>query len=404
MGLVAAFIVLFICEGAARIVKTVLDDARVDERDWYVYSAEVGWKPRPNAFDMPPHVRRHFDAKGFFVEDTKRIWDQSGKPRVIGVGDSTMYGFGVATKDTYMELLNKRIPGANFINLAVPGYSSCNGYYRLITDGMPLKPSLILASFNFNDRRYMVRPEDVDSPRRFAELARDQALINVTRRVYLLRAMYFGLRLAHIMPERDEPGRLDMHADYVGATNVDLGATKARVEPGRYREYLEKIVATGRDHKIPVVFIMTGDNPGWMAPIRKALDLKAAGKYQDAIKELKNAIYAKNAFSPQARVELSRVYELAGDPQKAKNARTEEHPFNSLLGGYTIYRDDEYQAIMREVAGKNNIPLVDARMGDRPDVFMDFCHFNEGGHGAVALMVEKVLRDNHLVPAQQAGK
>ncbi len=110
MGLTAAFVLLLALEGVARIVKTIHDDTIVDERDWYVYSAQVGWKPRPHAFDMPYEGRLYFDGGGYSVEDTKKIWAQRGRPRVIGVGDSTMYGYGVATRDTYLERLQERLP------------------------------------------------------------------------------------------------------------------------------------------------------------------------------------------------------------------------------------------------------------------------------------------------------
>lgn len=398
MGLTAALILLLSLEGIARILKTIHDDTLVDERDWYVYSSEVGWKPRPNAFDMPFESRRYFDGFGYFVEDTKELWDHSGRPRVIGVGDSTMYGYGVATKDTYLERLQERFPGVDFINLGVPGYSSCNGYYRLVNDGLPLKPSLVLASFNFNDRRYVLRPEDADSAEHFAALERSQKLVNVTNRIYLLRGMYWGLRKAGIMAERADPGRLDMHADYVKAQQVDLGTLKVRVAPDRYRRNLEQIIAAAREKKIPVVFIMTGDNVAWTQPIRESLQKKASGDAEGAIKLLTPMIEKNFSFSPQARIELARIYEAAGEKEKAKRARIEQRPFNSLLGGFTLHRDDEYQAIMLEVAAKNDVAVVDARMPDHPEVFMDFCHFDAKGHAIVADLIEKTLREKDLAP------
>lgn len=400
MGLIAAFILLLSLEGIARVVKTIHDDTLLDERDWYMYSSKVGWKPRPNAFDMPAECRRYFDNLGYFVEDTKKVWDRSGRPRVVGVGDSTMYGFGVATKDTYLQKLQERFPDVDFINLAIPGYSSCNGYYRLVNDGLPLKPSLIVVGFNFNDRRYVLRPADVDSSERFASLERNQTLVNIANRIYLLRGMYWGLRKTGIMAQRDDPGRLDMHSDYVKAARVDLGKLKVRVEPDRYRHNLERIVETARSQNIPLVLVMTGDNPGWMAPIRQGLEREAAGDNPGAIGLFQQAIDARNAFSPMARVELARVYEAAGDKQKAARVRTEARPFNSLLGGYTLYRDDQYQEILRDVAAKNAVPLVDARMGDRPELFMDLCHFNAQGHAIVAGLIEKTLREKNLIPAK----
>ena len=45
-------------------------------------------------------------------------------PRVLALGDSSVYGFGVGDTDVFTAKLEAAIPGTEFINGGVPGYSS----------------------------------------------------------------------------------------------------------------------------------------------------------------------------------------------------------------------------------------------------------------------------------------
>lgn len=393
MRIFAVLFVILAVEGAARVIKTIHDDVVAGEDDWYVYASDVGWRPRPGGAHITPRVRRRFDERSFLVEDTAKLARPRARPRVVGIGDSTMYGYDVEGRDTYMAGLGERFPGVDFINLAVPAYTACNGSCRLVSDGLPLEPSLILASFSFNDRRYVLRPDEMDSPERFASLARRQALEAVTGRIYVLRGLMFGLEKAGLVPRG--PGGLE---DYARSGAVDLATLKPRVEPDAYRQYLTRIVQTARGRNIPLVFIMTGDNPDWMLPIREALARGKAGDAKAEIGLLQQAVQARNALTPLARLELARVLEAAGNAEAARDVRTDPYPFNSVLGGYPIYRDDQYQQILSDVAARNAVPLVDARLLDRPDVFMDFCHFNAQGHGLVADLVARALVEKRLIP------
>ncbi len=165
-----------------------------------------------------------------------------------------------------------------------------------------------------------------------------------------------------------------------------------RVEPDRYRENLERMIGVARGAKVPIVFIMTGDNVAWTAPIREGLKKKAAGDLEGAIQALAPAVALNNAFSPEARVELARVYEAAGDAQKARQARLDDRPFNSLLGGYTLYRDDEYQAIMLDVAAKKRRAGRRRTLGRPPGSLHGFLPLRRQGHAIVAELIERTLR------------
>ena len=56
----------------------------------------------------------------------------------------------------------------DMISLGVPGYTSTQGYRVLQRKGLDLDPSVIVFSFNFNDRRYLTRGEQPDDVGQFA--------------------------------------------------------------------------------------------------------------------------------------------------------------------------------------------------------------------------------------------
>ena len=68
--------------------------------------------------------------------------------------------------------------------------------------------------------------------------------------------------------------------------------------------------------------------------------------------------------------------------------------FSSLVGGYPIALDTDYHAVMRDVASEHGIPVVDAasELNKHPDVFWDYCHFDEKGHEIAGRMVAEAIK------------
>ncbi len=168
-------IVLVVIESCSRTVVTLHRELAVTPAvatlEAGVRSRELGWKRAANfegplAFDFGDHIRKH-DAQGFLAYDTAQVQD-TPTPRIIAIGDSNTYGWGVSPEATWAEVLDRALPAANVINLAWLGYSSFQGYQTLLRYGDELKPELILASFNFNDRAY-VYDQNVDSEEKFAQ-------------------------------------------------------------------------------------------------------------------------------------------------------------------------------------------------------------------------------------------
>jgi lysophospholipase L1-like esterase len=77
--------------------------------------------------------------------------------RIVGIGDSVMFGQGVEFKNSYGEILEKKLGSLlggkkiEFINLAVPGYNTTMEVETFIKKGTNYKPDLVIIGFVGND-------------------------------------------------------------------------------------------------------------------------------------------------------------------------------------------------------------------------------------------------------------
>ena len=80
---------------------------------------------------------------------------RSGTWRVVGIGDSTMFGWGVAEQSCYMRrverLLARRFPDVETVNLGVPGYNTVQEVALLERNLDLLAPRYVVVGFNDND-------------------------------------------------------------------------------------------------------------------------------------------------------------------------------------------------------------------------------------------------------------
>lgn len=77
--------------------------------------------------------------------------------RVVGLGDSVMFGWGVSEEDTYLARLGSRLgtasPGVAWevVNTAVPGYNTVMEVETLEAKGLRFDPDLVILNFVGND-------------------------------------------------------------------------------------------------------------------------------------------------------------------------------------------------------------------------------------------------------------
>lgn len=107
-----------------------------------------------------------------------------GTVRVVGLGDSFMFGYGVDDREPYLEVLSRELgalePGTAWevVNLAVPGYNTVMEVARLEADGLRFRPQLVILEFVGND---LTLPNFVRTPRPVLALDRS-FLVDAVRR------------------------------------------------------------------------------------------------------------------------------------------------------------------------------------------------------------------------------
>jgi lysophospholipase L1-like esterase len=402
-GMVSFLVVLLLLEGISRIAATVIHDywsakaANVDM--WYELSPDLGWVNEPGfKGDVAgAGVQRAFDKSGMFPGDSLY---RSGSRRwkVAFIGDSNTFGFGVPEESTFVELLPALDPDISTINLGVPGYTSYQGLQALRKVGVAVRPDLIVVSFNFNDRRLVLDRESVDGAKHFQKVyrqARQQEFRELLRVCYLSRGLEHVLGRLGLLENDTEPYKKEVRIDTL----------HARVGPESYRENLVAIVQTARTENIKVVFMLLKDNPVQTAYLDKGISEFEHGEYDAAIESLKTSNRLSNWCSVLARKYLSKAYAEKGMNKEAKKALLLDIKDISLHGGPALYRDREYNQIMREVAAEYNVGLIDATsvLDAHPSTYTDSCHFDEQGHRAVANLLSTRLEEILEMKGHQLG-
>jgi lysophospholipase L1-like esterase len=114
-------------------------------------------------YELRPGVRGRFLGQELSINSLgmrgpERQLDKSaGTFRIVGLGDSVMFGWGVAEEETYLAIfertLRARFPERRFEvwNLAVPGYNSVQEVENFAEQADRLDPNLVLIGWVGND-------------------------------------------------------------------------------------------------------------------------------------------------------------------------------------------------------------------------------------------------------------
>jgi hypothetical protein len=118
-----------------------------------------GWTSRPDmeswivarrfGYDFDYHVR--LNSHGMRGPEIERT-PTDGKFRVLLLGDSVTWGWGVDDDETYASILRQKLgPDVDVVNAAVPGWGTDQVSMWLEREGEGWAPDLVLYCFIFND-------------------------------------------------------------------------------------------------------------------------------------------------------------------------------------------------------------------------------------------------------------
>jgi lysophospholipase L1-like esterase len=393
---VSCVLVFVAVESLARIgytLKSTLSESRGQSRgqarsvgylaDWFRYSPVTGWEKRPGFRGKSDDgVDREFDAQGLLAVDSEKA-AASDAQKVLFIGDSNTFGFGVPTTAGFAEYTGRLLPGVKMINLGVIGYSSYQGRKTLEKYLSKMHPAAVVVSFNVNDRRG-VTAGDEDGPARFEKVydASRSSLGPIARclgYLYLYREMGAGMRHLGLLPAK--------------AHEPAVNELRPRLNEEQYRENLAAMADQTSRAGIPIVFVLLRDNPLLSGYLNRGIDRLEKRDYEAAIEDLNVLVRANGMHSDLGRIYLARAYRATGRNHEAEEILREGERSIYLLGGRPVRLDRDYNAIMREVAGQYKAGLVDAAsvLESDPYDYIDFCHFNSAGHRKVAELLAAEL-------------
>ncbi len=196
------------------------------------------YEMRPNLDRLFGHRTLRTNSAGMRRDEDVPLTPPPGTFRIVGVGDSGMWGWGLDQNQGYLEVLeaalNARDDGRRYeaLNFAVPGYNAQQNVEMLEARGLAYQPDLAIVGWNEND---------FDLPF-FMYTRRDHW---ATRQSYLLVWMFRRDRLGDLLkPELLKLG--DMDTSLVDPIVLE-GAGEAGV-----RTQFERLRELSQRHGFPV--------------------------------------------------------------------------------------------------------------------------------------------------------
>lgn len=111
--------------------------------DGHVYSQLLGWEPRPGARFTVAGAPTTINAFGYRGQPPPRT-PRPGRTRVLLLGDSVAFGYGVADDQTFGHLLDPYARRFETVNLAVPGYGVDQSVLRYELAGAAWRPQVVV--------------------------------------------------------------------------------------------------------------------------------------------------------------------------------------------------------------------------------------------------------------------
>ena len=185
VGLAATLLGLVACEVAARVVFPAPPDPTRQPQIVYRVDPEVRYVLSPNQKGWVDDGFVTTNSRGFRGGEVE-IPKPSGRLRIVALGDSVAFGWGVNDADTFCQQLEQqflaRRPDVDIdvVNLAVPGYATRQEVALLERNLAALQPDVVLLGFYENDLPDTMDDKDVSGTRISAVKAADGQVLHMS--------------------------------------------------------------------------------------------------------------------------------------------------------------------------------------------------------------------------------
>ena len=106
----------------------------------------LGWRSRPNFRNVEPMFgSRHVSTNAKGARGRRDYpYERGEKSRIVVIGDSFAFGWGVSDDETYSALVERSLPDVEVINLGIGGYGTDQMLLMLRSEGLKYQPDLIV--------------------------------------------------------------------------------------------------------------------------------------------------------------------------------------------------------------------------------------------------------------------
>jgi hypothetical protein len=221
-------------------------------------------------YELKPNVRGRFMGQPLLI-NSQGLRDyeyprrkEPGTFRIVGVGDSSLFGWGVPLEDSGLKVLERRLnetsPARKFevVNFGVPGYNTAMESETFVKRCLEYAPDLVLLNFNTND---------YDVPE-FMRLPKDLATLRTSYLFDWAYSVYEGVVAAG---EGEPLSVFDVgHRTVSERQAANLDEDPALPDEYRYMvgakgvvRALERLAAAARERAIPFVVFDVKPQPGF---------------------------------------------------------------------------------------------------------------------------------------------
>jgi hypothetical protein len=130
---------------------------------------EIGWSGRPNGRvrvqNQGIDYAIHLNSFGF--RDIERPTAKpAGTKRVIAIGDSVTFGWGVSEGERFSDMLDADLgPDVEVLNMGCPGYGTDQAYWTLSERALAFEPDAVLLCMVINDTLEVERRKSYGMPK-----------------------------------------------------------------------------------------------------------------------------------------------------------------------------------------------------------------------------------------------
>ena len=190
---------------------------------------DVGWGFEPGSIIEQGNIRSPINSLGLRGDELPV--KTKDEVRIMFVGDSSVYGFGVRAEDTFIaqtadllqSTLKKKVVA---VNAAIPGHSSAQSLALLKAVGRDIQPDYVVIANIWSDMYSGVRPQQESSPLAIVRVG--EKLLSPWLREKKISWIYTG---ADITKEPENGARVALRTYQQNLSNLHAQVTKLNAKP-----------------------------------------------------------------------------------------------------------------------------------------------------------------------------